>query len=135
MLINFCFLNVWGEVASDLDETWWKFFLQACRSFLYSSGTSETTRNMFKNHVHSLQHSLFKTYNKPSKIRYKSFYYIPYSPFKGPYIDFFFRMGRGFLGYGRNLGEILPTSLPKLPIQPRDLRNNQKSLKFNFYKL
>ena len=31
------------------------------------------------------------------------------------------------LGFGRNLGEILPTSLPELPIQLRDLRNNQKS--------
>ena len=30
-----------------------------------------------------------------------------------------------------NLGEILPASLPKLPIQLRDLRNNQKS--FNNY--
>ena len=27
------------------------------------------------------------------------------------------------------LREILPTSLPELPIQPRDLRNNQKSFK------
>ena len=26
-------------------------------------------------------------------------------------------MGRGFLGFGRTLGEILPTSLPELPIQ------------------
>ncbi len=40
---------------------------------------------------------------------------------------FFERMGRGCLGFGRNLGEILPTSLPELPIQLRDLRNNQKS--------
>ena len=45
LLIKFCFLNVWGEVASDLNETWWNFFLQASRSFLYSPGTSETTRN------------------------------------------------------------------------------------------
>ena len=41
-------------------------------------------------------------------------------------------MGRGFLGFGQNLGEILPTSLPELPIQLRDLRNNQKSLKNQF---
>ena len=41
-------------------------------------------------------------------------------------------MGRGFLGFGQNLGGILPTSLPELPIQLRDLRNNQKSLKTNF---
>ena len=38
-------------------------------------------------------------------------------------------MGRGFLGFGRNLVEIRPTSLPELSIQLRDLRNNQKSLK------
>ena len=38
-------------------------------------------------------------------------------------------MGRGFLGFRRNLGEILPTSLPELPIRLRDLRNNQKSFK------
>ena len=36
--------------------------------------------------------------------------------------------GKGFLEFGRNLGEILPTSLPELPIQLRDLRNSQKSL-------
>ena len=28
----------WGMISSDLDETWWKFFLQAPRSFLDSSG-------------------------------------------------------------------------------------------------
>ena len=33
---------------------------------------------------------------------------------------------------GQNLGEILPTSLPKLPTQLRDLRNNQKSSKIYF---
>ena len=32
-------------------------------------------------------------------------------------------------GFGRNLGEILPTSFPELPLQLRDLRNNQISLK------
>ena len=42
-------------------------------------------------------------------------------------------MGTGFLGFGRNLGKILPASLPELPIQLRDLRSNQKSLKTNFY--
>ena len=41
-------------------------------------------------------------------------------------------MGRGCLGFGRNLEEILPTSLPELPIQLRDFRNNKKSLKLNF---
>ena len=41
-------------------------------------------------------------------------------------------MGRGSLGCGRNLGEILPTSLLGLPIQLRDLRNNQKSKNNNF---
>ena len=41
-------------------------------------------------------------------------------------------MGRGCLGFGRNLGEIIPTSLPELPIQLRDLGNNQKSLKTHF---
>ena len=30
------------------------------------------------------------------------------------------------------MGEILPTSLPELTIYLRDLRNNQKSLKYNF---
>ena len=40
---------------------------------------------------------------------------------------------RGFLGFGRDLGAILPTSLPELPIQLRDLRNNQKSSKTNFF--
>ena len=38
-------MSVWGEVASDLDDIWRKFFLQASRSFLYSSGTLDTTRN------------------------------------------------------------------------------------------
>ena len=36
------------------------------------------------------------------------------------------------LGFGRNLGEILPTSLPELPIQLRDLRNSQKLWKLDF---
>ena len=36
------------------------------------------------------------------------------------------------LGFGRNLGEILPTSFPELPIQLRELRNNLKSLNTNF---
>ena len=34
-----------GVSKADLDESWGKIFLQASRSFLYSSGTSETTRN------------------------------------------------------------------------------------------
>ena len=37
--------------------------------------------------------------------------------------------GRGFLGFGQNLVDNLPASLPELPIQHRDLRNSQKSLK------
>ena len=37
-------LSIRGEVSLDLDETLGKFFLRASRSFLYSSGTSETTR-------------------------------------------------------------------------------------------
>ena len=41
-------------------------------------------------------------------------------------------MGRDSLGFGLDLEEILPTSLPELPIQLRDLRNNQKSSKLNF---
>ena len=41
-------------------------------------------------------------------------------------------MGRGFLGFGRNLVEILPTSLTELPTQLSDLRSNQKSLKIVF---
>ena len=41
-------------------------------------------------------------------------------------------MGRGFPGFGRHLGEILPTSLPELTVQLRDLRNNQKALKTYF---
>ena len=44
LLIKLCVLNLWGEIASDLDETWWQFFPQASRSFLYSSGTLESTR-------------------------------------------------------------------------------------------
>ena len=39
----------------------------------------------------------------------------------------FERIGRGCLGFARNLVEILPISLPELPIKLRDLRNNQKS--------
>ena len=35
-------------------------------------------------------------------------------------------------GFGRNLGEIIPTSLTELPIQLKDLRNDQKSFKTNF---
>ena len=35
-------------------------------------------------------------------------------------------------GFGRNLEEILPTSLTELPIQLRDLRNNLKSAKAFF---
>ena len=34
-------------------------------------------------------------------------------------------------GFGRNLGEPLPTNLPELPIELRDLRNNQQSSKNN----
>ena len=40
-------------------------------------------------------------------------------------------MGRGSLGFGRNFGETLRTSLPELPMQLRDLRNNQKFSKTN----
>ena len=36
-------------------------------------------------------------------------------------------MGRGDLGFGGDLADFFPTSLPGLPIQPRDLRNNQES--------
>ena len=32
-------------------------------------------------------------------------------------------------GFGGNLGEILPASLPEIPIQLRDLRNNKNMLK------
>ena len=39
------FLSEYGKVSSDLYEAGGKFFLQASRSFLYSSGTLETTRN------------------------------------------------------------------------------------------
>ena len=39
------------------------------------------------------------------------------------------RKGKSFLGFGRSLGEILPSTLSELPKQLRDLRNNQKSLK------
>ena len=35
-------------------------------------------------------------------------------------------------GFGRYLGKILPTSHPELPLQLRDLRNNQNSLKCHF---
>ena len=35
-------------------------------------------------------------------------------------------------GFGWNLGENLPTSLPELPVQLRDLRHNQKCLKTYF---
>ena len=42
------------------------------------------------------------------------------------------RMGRGCLGFGRILDVFFPTSFPELPVQLRDLRNNQKSLKTNF---
>ena len=45
---------------------------------------------------------------------------------------FFERMGRDRLGFGRNLVEIPPTSLPELPIWLRDLRNIQNSSKNNF---
>ena len=47
-------------------------------------------------------------------------------------VQFVERMGRGCLGFGRNLGEVLPTSLPELLTKLRDLRNNQKSSKANF---
>ena len=36
------------------------------------------------------------------------------------------------LGLRQNIADILPTSLPELPIQLRDIRNNQKSLNVNF---
>ena len=42
---DYYMLSMWGEASSDLDETWAKFFPQASRSFLYSSGALETTRN------------------------------------------------------------------------------------------
>ena len=32
-------------------------------------------------------------------------------------------------GFVQNFGEIIPTSLPELPIQLRDLRNNEEYLK------
>ena len=41
--------------------------------------------------------------------------------------------GRGVFGFARNMGEILPTSLPELPVQLRDLRINQNSLDIYFY--
>ena len=45
-LIAFYFFSKCSPVTSvDLDGTWGKFFLWTSRSFLYSSGTSETTRN------------------------------------------------------------------------------------------
>ena len=47
-------------------------------------------------------------------------------------VMYFERMGRGCLGFGRNLVGILPTSLPELPVQLRDLRNNQKFSNTNF---
>ena len=39
-----------------------------------------------------------------------------------------FKLDQRFPRIWRNLGEILPTSLPELPIHPRDLRNKQESL-------
>ena len=44
---NLCF-RVWGKVSSDLDETWGKFFLQASRSFVYSSGGLISLRETIK---------------------------------------------------------------------------------------
>ena len=41
--------SVWGMASSDLDETWGKFLLQASRSFLYGSGTSEKNPEFLKN--------------------------------------------------------------------------------------
>ena len=52
------------------------------------------------------------------------------SEFQDPF--FCFRMEIGFLGFGRNFEEILPTSLPGLHIQLRELRNNLKSIKICF---
>ena len=48
--------------------------------------------------------------------------------FKSLICSLFFLITRHHeLGFGRNLAGMLPTSLPELPIQLRDLRNNQKS--------
>ena len=40
--------------------------------------------------------------------------------------------GRDFLRFARNLREFVPTSLPVIPVQLRDLRNNEKTLKIYF---
>ena len=38
------------SLGADFDKTWGQVFLQASRSFLYSSGTSETTGNPWKHY-------------------------------------------------------------------------------------
>ena len=54
----FEFSTKYGVTKADLDETWGKFFLQASQSFLYSSRTSETTRNPLKPTLYVLEKTL-----------------------------------------------------------------------------
>ena len=90
---------------------WTKFFLQASRSFLYSSGTLYPSG---------------KRENEGKKFLYKNqtFYcfrlFSVWKAFKGTHE----------LGFGRNLWKIIPTSLPELPIQLRDLMSFRETRKW-----
>ena len=58
---------------------------------------------------------------KPSQTIWVRSSSLVFNPLKGPMFPLKGSTRNGFLGFGRNLEEILPTSLPEHPIQLRDL--------------
>ena len=57
-------MRLLGHLGSDLDETWWKLFPGVSRSFLNSSGTKITCKNISKNEIQNFKNIV--------KISYKS---------------------------------------------------------------